>query len=84
MERERSPRNLGPPLPERTRFNWAAFIQQQVQTIFQAAVPHIVQQNSERKSIAPPLINSPANMQAIDQASQGVSRYHDEDAHNKE
>ena len=36
------------PAPEGLGLEWPTFIQQQVQPVFQAAIPHMVQQISER------------------------------------
>ena len=42
-----------PELPalEGLGLEWTTFIQQQVQSVFQAAIPHIVQQISERTAV---------------------------------
>lgn len=48
MDRESSEEGIVQPLPEGMRSELVAFIQQQVQTVFQIAIPHIVQQISER------------------------------------
>ena len=39
------------PTPEGLGLEWAIFIQQQVQSVFQAAIPHIVQQISKRTAV---------------------------------
>lgn len=48
MDREGSGEGAGQPLPEGMESEWATFIQQQVQVVFQTAIPHIVQQIAER------------------------------------
>ena len=51
---------------ERMEFEWIAFIQQQVQNVFQATILRIVQQISERALVLPLLASLFASMQAID------------------
>jgi hypothetical protein len=53
MDQERLNTEGVPPVPNEAGPDWAMFIQQQVQNVFQAAIPHIVQQISERAT--PPL-----------------------------
>lgn len=48
MAQERSNEEAAQSLPEGLGPEWVNFIQQQVQAVFQAAIPHIVQQISER------------------------------------
>ena len=48
----------GPSGMEGLRFEWAAFIQQQIQLVFQAAIPHIVQQIYELAVVPPPPTSS--------------------------
>ena len=43
----------GPPGIEGSGSEWAAFIQQQIQSVFQAAVLHMVQQISELAAVRP-------------------------------
>ena len=45
---------------------WAAFIQQQIQSVFQAAVPHMVQQISELATICPLLTSPSMAMRTVD------------------
>lgn len=53
MDQERLNTEGAPPVPNGVGPDWAMFIQQQIQNVFQAAIPHIVQQISKRAT--PPL-----------------------------
>jgi hypothetical protein len=53
MDQERLNTEGAPPVPDGVGPDWAMFIQQQIQNVFQAAIPHMVQQISERAT--PPL-----------------------------
>lgn len=53
MDQERLNTEGAPPVPDGVGPDWATFIQQQIQNVFQAAIPHMVQQISERAT--PPL-----------------------------
>lgn len=84
MDPERSAVDAGPPTPEGIGSEWAAFIQQQIQLVFQAAIPHIVQQISDRALVPPSPVSPSAAVQRIDRASHGTGQYRDEDFDGKE
>jgi len=44
MDQERLNTEGAPPVPDGVGPDWAMFIQQQIQNVFQAAIPHMVQQ----------------------------------------
>ena len=56
----------GPPGIEGSGSEWAAFIQQQIQSVFQAAVPHMVQQISELAVVRPLPASPSVATQTID------------------
>jgi hypothetical protein len=68
-----------PPVPEGMGSDWATFIQQQIQNVFQAAIPHMVQQISER---ATPPLSTP--MQGGDPMVSRPNMYWGEDHRGKE
>lgn len=47
---------------------WAAYIQQQIQAAFKAAIPHMVQQISERVVVSPSVEPSMPNTRALGRA----------------
>ena len=52
MAQERQDGNCGnPPMPREIGSKWTTFIQHQIQTMFQAAIPHIVQQIVDQMNV---------------------------------
>ena len=56
----------GPPGIEGSGSEWTAFIQQQIQSVFQAAVPHMVQQISELAAVRPLPTSPSVAMRTVD------------------
>lgn len=84
MDQERSAAGTGQPVPEGMGSEWVAFIQQQVQNVFQAAIPHIVQQISERALVLPSPASPSAAVQPVDRAPHGTGRYRSEEFDSRE
>jgi len=73
MEGERPGLDSGNiPIPAGTGAEWAAFVQQQVQTVLQAALPHFIQQVADR---ARPSLGSPTPPQDIGGTHQHPERH---------
>lgn len=71
MDRERSEGGREPRVPPEIGSEWAEFIQQQIQIVFQSALPHMVQQISERAMALP---SQPSSFVAIQPTGQDPQR----------
>ena len=60
------------------------FIQQQIQRVFQTAIPHIIQQISEQNSLQPPSVAPASGMQTAVPTSHGLDQYRGDEAGSKE
>lgn len=58
--------------PEGVGSEWAAFIQQQVQTVMQAAIPHLVQQITGQVQVGPPRVSPPLSSREADRMHRGL------------
>jgi len=78
MEQGRTDVGQGPQqVPEEIGAGWAEFIQQQIQSVFQAALPHLVQQISERAAASSTQASPFATNQGGDRELQRVSKFED-------
>ena len=73
MEGERPGLDSGNiPIPEGTGAEWAAFVQQQMQTVLQTALPHFIQQFADQ---ARPSLGSPTPPQGAGGTHQHLGRH---------
>lgn len=75
MEREGHAADMASPAVGEMSSVWAAYIQQQIQAAFEAAIPHIVQQISERTVVSPAVESSMPIASALGRTSGRLDEY---------
>lgn len=63
------------PLPEEAVLDWAALIQQQVQSVLQAALPHVIQQVVDQASARHCPVSPRSSSLRVDRDSRAMERY---------